>query len=272
MSLVRSVIQPVLTTFSSSNRSGILNFCAVALALHELGHKAIGIRIDSGDLAYLSNEVYKFVAKVADTYNVPDLKNIKVVASNDINEDTIIAILEQKNHINCFGIGTHLVTCQKQPALGCVYKLVQIEGHPTIKLSLDVAKVTIPGRKIVYRLYGADGLALVDLMQTESEPAPTVDQRILCRHPFQESKRAYVKPSKVEILLNLVWSNGKRVGTGKSPSLTQLKKYVQHSLATIRSDIKRHMNPTPYKVSVTAELYDHIHSLWLESAPIGELH
>lgn len=92
------------------------------------------------------------------------------------------------------------MTCQRQPALGCVYKLVEIKGQARIKLSQDVEKVTMPGNKNVYRLYSADGHALIDLMQKSSEPAPVAHQKVLCRHPFQESKRAYVIPTTVEPL------------------------------------------------------------------------
>lgn len=90
------------------------------------------------------------------------------------------------------------VTCQRQPALGCVYKLVEINGHARIKLSQDVEKVTMPGNKNAYRLYSSDGHALIDLIQKNSESAPAVGQKVLCRHPFQESKRAYVIPSRIE--------------------------------------------------------------------------
>ena len=80
-----------------------------------------------------------------------------------------------------------LVTCKRQPALGCVYKLVEINGKPKIKLSQEVEKVTMPGKKIAYRLYTDDGLALIDLMQRPDEKAPEAGKRVLCRHPFQVS-------------------------------------------------------------------------------------
>lgn len=251
-------------------RSGLLNFCAVALALNDFGYQAIGVRIDSGDLAYLSNIIDDFFKKVSEKYGVDTFEHLRIVASNDINEDTIIALKEEGHHINCYGIGTHLVTCQRQPSLGCVYKLVEIDAHPTIKLSLEVAKVTIPGRKTIYRLYGSDGLALVDLMQLDHESAPKPGDRVLCRHPFQESKRAYVTPTRVELLLEKVFESGNTIDSRRK-HLEKARETVKYSLKSIRSDIKRYLNPTPYKVSVSETLYDHIHKLWLDNAPIGEL-
>ncbi|XP_004930132.1 nicotinate phosphoribosyltransferase isoform X5 [Bombyx mandarina] len=250
-------------------RSGLLNFCAVALALNDCGYRAVGIRIDSGDLAYLSVLARETFEKVGETFNVPWFAKLTIVASNDINEETILSLNEQGHKIDCFGIGTHLVTCQRQPALGCVYKLVEINGQPRIKLSQDVGKVTIPGHKEAYRLFGADGHALIDLLQRSSEPAPVVGQKVLCRHPFQESKRAYVIPSYVEHLYKICWKDG-RVCTAPKP-LSKVRERVQSSLRTLRQDIKRNLNPTPYKVAVSDDLYNFIHDLWLQNAPIGEL-
>lgn len=147
----------------------------------------------------------------------------------------------------CFESNHFLVTCQRQPALGCVYKLVEINEAPRIKLSQDVEKVTMPGNKECFRLYGSDGHALIDLLQRKGEPAPTVGQKVLCRHPFQESKRAYVTPARVEPLLKVFWKNGKV--TQKMVSLDLVKERVQQSLKTLRQDHKRTLNPTPYKVS-----------------------
>lgn len=129
-------------------RSGLLNFCAVALALNDQGYRAVGIRIDSGDLAYLSCFARQTFERLAIRYKLPWFSTLTIVASNDINEDTILSLNEQGHKIDCFGIGTHLVTCQRQPALGCVFKLVEINGMPRIKLSQDVEKVTMPGNKV----------------------------------------------------------------------------------------------------------------------------
>ncbi|XP_014204039.1 nicotinate phosphoribosyltransferase [Copidosoma floridanum] len=250
-------------------RSGLLNFCAVALALSNLGYKAIGIRIDSGDLAYLSQVARELFVKLAKKFDLPWFAKLTIVASNDINEETIVSLNEQNHRIDCFGIGTHLVTCQKQPALGCVYKLVEINDQPRIKLSQEVGKVTMPGRKTAYRLYGLDGHALIDLLQRVEEEPPQVGQKVLCRHPFEESKRAYVIPTRVESLHRLYWQDGKI--RQKIPTLAETRNRVRESLNTLRNDIKRNLNPTPYKVSVSDHLYSFIHDLWLQNAPIGEL-
>merc|ERR1719222_1477389 len=108
--------------------------------------------------------------KVSKAFKIPWFSKVKIVASNDINEDTILSLNAQGHSIDCFGIGTHLVTCQKQPALGCVYKLVEINGQPKMKLSQDVEKVTMPGKKNVFRLYNNEGEALYDLLQRHDEP------------------------------------------------------------------------------------------------------
>ena len=107
-------------------KSGLPNFLAVARALHECNYKAVGLRLDSGDLAYLSLEVRAKFLLVAEAFNIDDFKNFNIVASNDINEETLVSLEKQGHSIDTFGIGTHLVTCQKQPALGCVYKLVDV--------------------------------------------------------------------------------------------------------------------------------------------------
>ncbi|XP_052765116.1 nicotinate phosphoribosyltransferase-like isoform X2 [Mya arenaria] len=250
-------------------RSGLPNFCTVTMALSELGYQALGIRLDSGDLSYLSQIVRDTFRKVAIAFELQWIENLSIVASNDINEDTIHSLNQQGHQINSFGIGTHLVTCQKQPALGCVYKLVEVNSKARIKLSEDVEKVTIPGKKFAYRLYGQDGNALVDLMVKPDEPPPQANSRVLCRHPFQESKRAYVIPAKVECLHKTCWKNGKVLVP--LPPLRDLRTKAMASIRSLRQDHKRALNPTPYKVSLSAELYTFMHNLWLDNAPIGEL-
>nr|XP_039259039.1 nicotinate phosphoribosyltransferase-like [Styela clava] len=250
-------------------RSGLPNFIAVSLALNEIGYKSVGVRLDSGDLAYLSVKCREAFVKISERFNLPWFKNMNIVASNDINEDTLRSLKEQGHEINSFGIGTHLVTCQKQPALGCVFKLVEVNDEPRLKLSEEVAKINIPGRKEIYRLYTNDGTAIVDLVQHAKEDPPKVNERILVRHPFIESKRAYVCPHRVEKLLTQYWG---RDGPMKPfEDLKDLRTRAMQCLNTLRPDIKRELNPTPYKVSVSDNMYSYLHDLWLKNAPIGEL-
>ncbi|XP_065226596.1 nicotinate phosphoribosyltransferase-like isoform X1 [Planococcus citri] len=252
------------------SRSGLLNFSAVALALNDLGYQAIGIRIDSGDLAYLSSVSRNLFITIAKQFNLPWFANLQIVASNDINEETIWSLNDQNHKIDCFGIGTNLVTCQKQPALGCVYKLVELNGIPRIKLSQDAHKITMPGKKDVYRLYGSDGYALCDLLQRSNEDAPKVGEKVLCRHPVNQQKRAFATPSGVEPLLKEYWKNGE-LCRKPLPSLSEIRQRVRNSLKTLRQDHKRYLNPTPYKVSVSDNLYHFINEMWLQNAPIGDL-
>ncbi|CAG9803333.1 unnamed protein product [Chironomus riparius] len=260
---------PFIKRVGNSLRSGILNFCSVALALNDQGYKPVGIRIDSGDLAYLSCLARQSFVKIAEDYDLPWFADLTIVASNDINEETILSLNEQGHKIDCFGIGTHLVTCQKQPALGCVYKLVEINNQPRIKLSQDVDKVTMPGKKTAFRLYGTEGWAVIDILQKDDEEPPQVGKKVLCRHPFHESKRAFVTPARVETLYKVWWKDG--AIRQPIPTLEDVRNRVQESLQTLRHDHLRHLNPTPYKVAVSDNLYNFLHDLWLQNQPIGEL-
>ncbi|GMI68821.1 nicotinate phosphoribosyltransferase 1 [Hibiscus trionum] len=253
-------------------RSGVPNFCAVALALNDLGYKAVGIRLDSGDLAYLSSEARKIFHIIEKEFGIPDFGKTSITASNDLNEETLDGLKKQGHEVDCFGIGTYLVTCYAQAALGCVFKLVEINNQPRIKLSEDVSKVSIPCKKRCYRLYGKEGYSLVDIMTGENEPCPKVGERILCRHPFSESKRAYVVPKRVEELLKCYWPGQSGKEREELPALKDIRDHCIKQLEQMRPDHIRRLNPTPYKVSVSAKLYDFIHFLWLNEAPVGELH
>jgi len=257
----------LVDTYDTLN-SGVPNFLSVALALMDLGYTPAGVRIDSGDLSYYSKKTRELFRKVGGRYN-RDCGSFSIVASNDINEETLASLIKQGHEIDVFGIGTHLVTCYEQPALGGVYKLVLINGEPRMKLSQDVAKVTIPGKKDAYRLFGREGYPVLDLMVQSGEPVPFKGERILCRHPFDETKRAYVVPCRVAPLYRCVW-DGRRMIPPEPLEVTRA--YVLEQLAMMRQDHMRPINPTPYKVSVSDRLYHFIHDLWLKEAPITELH
>ena len=136
--------------------SGVKNCILVSLVLHDLGYKAVGIRLDSGDLALLSQQAKALFAEISERYG-KDLTHMKVVASNDINEKVIRELNAANHEIDVFGIGTNLVTCQAQPALGMVYKVCEFKGGPRIKISEEPGKTTIAGAKSVLRAKNNQG-------------------------------------------------------------------------------------------------------------------
>ena len=143
--------------------SGVKNFLIVCLALTELGYTPLSIRLDSGDLAGLSIAAKALFAETGAKYN-RDFSNLKVVASNDINEKSIRELIEKKHQIDFFGIGTNLVTCQAQPALGMVYKVCEFKGIARLKRSEEAEKTTIAGSKSVIRALNADGSPAFDVL------------------------------------------------------------------------------------------------------------
>ena len=141
---------------------------------------------------------------------------------------------------------------------------------PRIKVSQDNEKVTIPGRKNLYRFFGQDGKALCDLLTRMDEPMPSSGVRTLIRHPYLEQKRAYVTPTSVVNLYKLYWADGEVKGS--LPTLSDIRSYAQEQIDQLRKDHRRDLNPTPYKVSITDSLYQFMHQLWMNSIPIGDLH
>ncbi|KAH7817503.1 Nicotinate phosphoribosyltransferase [Monocercomonoides exilis] len=254
-------------------KSGVPNFICVSVALVECGYEPGSVRLDSGDLAYLSIKSKEMFREYAEKANCEKLKEAQVVASNDINETTIVALNEQHHQIDVFGIGTNLVTCQGQPSLGCVYKLVELEGSPRIKLSDEMGKTTLPSRKVAFRLHSSDDRPLLDiLVRVEADDtfkAPQSGEKVLCRHPFVESKRCYVIPERVEQLHSCVWDG--RCLMEKRYSCVEIRDYVNAQMNAQREDRLRIINPTPYKVSLTQDLFEHTHELMMECMPIPVL-
>lgn len=259
--------------------SGVLNFIVVGLALHELGYKPVGVRLDSGDLSYLSKVSRKLFidtdVKLRSINYIDSSSTLfsycKIVASNDIDEKIILSLCSEGHEIDTLAVGTNLVTCSTQPALGCVFKLVEINKEPRIKLSQDSEKVVIPSKKSVYRLIGKDNHPIVDIMLKEEEQEPQVNQRILCRHAFIENKRAFVTPSKVIPLLHLVWDGSNGGEMVSMPSLDESRDYCWQTVLNMREDHIRPMNPTPYKVSVSDNLFNFFHQLIQKESPIADL-
>ncbi|KAF4731504.1 Nicotinate phosphoribosyltransferase [Perkinsus olseni] len=190
----------------------------------------------------------------------------------------MISLKEQKHSIDSFGIGTNLVTCQAQPALGMVYKLVELNGQPRMKLSQDLSKQGIPSRKALYRLYGRDGIPILDLMQGVDEPEPKPHERVFCRHLFDEQKRCYVNPERVKNMLVCIWDHGKashlslspKTAGGDRPDIHSAREQFDKARRSFRQDHLRPVNPTPYKVSTSGKFFDFYRRFWQETVPVRE--
>lgn len=247
-------------------QSGVPNFVCVAVALIKLGYKPLGLRIDSDDLAEISKKIRKILETAGQSHNA-DLFKQTIIASNSINEKVLHEFNRQGNEINAYGIGENLVTCQAQPSFGVVYKLVEIGGKPRIKLS--EGKATIPGEKEAYRLFGQNDKPLVDLMIRTEENTPTKGRVALCRHPFEEFTKEYVRPSRVKKLHHLVWDKGNV--TVDLPSLEEKRNYALKQLESLGAEHIRNVNPTPYRVRVSNKLYSLIHSLRKKETQIPEI-
>lgn len=234
-------------------KSGVPNFICVALVLAELGYKPVGVRIDSGRLAYLSKEIRKMFRDAGN-----GLVYAKIIASNDLNEEALYALNAQGHEIDGYGIGTYLATCSAQPALGCVYKLVEINDSPRIKISEDSGKITIPGKKEIWRLYNGNGQPVCDLLTRSNETSPQIGQKVYAKHPFDESKGVFIVPSRVEKLLHKAWDGELRI---EPLMISETRMYVISQLDRMREDHLLSVDPTPYKVSVNQNLYKFMHEL-----------
>ncbi|WP_245208827.1 nicotinate phosphoribosyltransferase [Gottfriedia endophytica] len=232
-------------------RSGVPNAIKVA---KEFGEKIKfkGIRLDSGDLAYLSKEARKMLDEAGFT-------EAKIVASNDLDEETIIHLKMQGAKIDVWGIGTKNITCYDDPALGGVYKLAAIENEEgiiedRIKISSNPIKTSTPSSKNLYRLYDKDnGHALVDVITTidekinENEPITLFDPT----HTYLEQT---FENFTVRCLLNEYVKDGVVIET--YPSNEQIKKFNQDELTCFWEEIKRTQNPHNYYVDYSAQLYE----------------
>ena len=251
--------------------SGLRNFILVSLVLDDLGYTPRGVRLDSGDLSYLSLECEYVFHEMADRFERPFFYELDIVASNDINENILHSLNKQGHGITMFGIGTNLVTCQAQPALGCVYKLVEIDGEPRIKLSNDMDKVLIPGKKLAYRLFGEAGWPLLDLLVGANEEQPEVGHRTLCLHPFMEQKRVAVIPKRVVKLHSLVFDGENGVVAEQQSTLGETRQFVNDQINHTRADLLRYVNPGEYKVSVSEKTFRFLHQMWQTETPVREL-
>ena len=225
-------------------RQGLPNAVIVGKELEAQGHHLQGVRLDSGDLAYLS----KKVRAVLDEHG---LDHVKISVSNQLDEYVIESLVDQGAPIDVFGVGTRLVTGYSDGALDGVYKMVQLKGRPIIKISENPAKINIPGEKELYRYYDAgDGLWLLDgLCLARGDNEPTV-----LMHPDFDYKKTEVAGLKREKIRKEIVKNGELVYT--FPTLLETRTWSAQRFSLLYGEHKRFANPHTYHIGVSRELFD----------------
>ena len=236
--------------------SGIPNAIRVAKeVLEPMGKRLKGIRIDSGDLAYLSKEAYKMLAAAG-------FDDATISASSDLDEYLIDSLKTQDAKINSWGVGTNLITSKDNPAFGGVYKLAAVKDAdstnftPKIKLSENTEKVTNPGNKTVYRIYSkSTGKIKADLICLADEVFDP-DETMIIFDPADTWKKTKVLGGTYELreLLVPVIREGKRVYT--SPEVMDLREYCQKEQNTLWDESRRLVNPQKVYVDLSQKLYD----------------
>ena len=224
-------------------KSGVPNAITVAQEMEAKGRKLKGIRLDSGDLAYLARVSRRML-------NDAGLDYVKIAASNQLDEYLIKSLLDQDAPIDIFGVGTSLVTGKPDAALDGVYKLAFSAGKPRIKLSETISKVTLPFKKQVYRVLDEDEKFWGgDVVTLEDEK----DSKVMY-HPFDPLKFSSIAEKFKEPLLQKVMENGKTMLPVKP--LPALAEYAQKRLNLLPKEYKRFFNPHIYKVGISEKLRD----------------
>jgi nicotinate phosphoribosyltransferase len=221
--------------------SGLPNAITVAKKMEESGKRLFGIRLDSGDLAYLAKECRRRLDNEGLNY-------VKIAVSNQLDEYIIKSLLDQDAPIDSFGVGTNLVTGSPDAALDGVYKLAFSNDKARIKLSENISKITLPHRKQVFRiLNGAGQFMGADAITLADETNPEV-----MYHPLYPLKSLNIFKYNKEPLLNKLMENGVRLHD--SQPLTQIAEYCRQRLDKLPEEFKRFDNPHIYKIGISSEL------------------
>ncbi len=231
--------------------SGIPNAIKVSKeVLEPMGKSVKGIRLDSGDLAYLSRKARRMLDEAG-------LTECKIIVSNSLDEYTIEALLNQGAEIDIFGVGERLVTAKSEPVFGGVYKLAAVEEDgemvPRIKVSENIEKITNPGCKDTWRLYDretnmaiADVITLNNEVINDNEPYTIFDQVHIWK--TKEIKNFYAKKLQVPVYVNgeLVYER---------PTLDEIRNYCKEQVNTIWEEVRRFVNPHKYYVDLSKDLW-----------------
>jgi nicotinate phosphoribosyltransferase len=222
-------------------KSGIPNTIIVAKEMQQKGYELKAIRLDSGDLAYLSKKARKMLDDAG-------LQKIQISVSNQLDEYLIKSLLEQKAPIDSFGVGTSLATGQPDAALDGVYKLSEINGEPKLKLSENITKVTLPGMKQVYRFLDDSNCFLADAIALEKDPVPS---KMI--HPYDIEKSMPLETKNGAPLLKNVMENGHSLLTNDQPK--EVAAFVKERLKQLPDEHQRFNNPHIYKVGISEPLH-----------------
>lgn len=232
-------------------KSGVPNAIKVA---KEFGDAInfVGIRIDSGDLAYLSKEARKMLDEAG-------FSNAKIIASNDLDENTILNLKAQGAKIDVWGIGTKLITAYDQPALGAVYKLVAIEDEngnmvDTIKISSNPEKISTPGLKKVYRIINKQNKKSEGDYITLEHENPQKETRLKMFHPVYTHIMKFVTNFEARELHHTIFENGNLVY--ELPSIDEIRQFVKDNLNLLWDEYKRTLNPAEYPVDLSEACWD----------------
>lgn len=214
------------------------------------GIRPVAVRIDSGDLAYLSKKIRKILDEAG-------YSDCKICATNSLDEHLITSLMEQEAKIDLFGVGENLITAKSDAVFGGVYKLAAIEENgeiiPKIKISENVEKITNPSFKKIYRFYSKDtNYALADVIMLREEKEPEGEYEIFDQHNTWKRKKLnnyYVKE-----LQEKIFEKGELIY--KQPTLKEIAQYTQKQLGTLWEEVKRLKNPQKYYVDLSQKLYD----------------
>ena len=232
--------------------SGIPNAIRIAReVLAPQGHRLAGVRVDSGDLAYLSKRIRKMLDKAG-------LEDCKIILSNSLDEFTISSLLLQGARVDSFGVGERLITAKSDPVFGAVYKLVAVEENgifqPRIKMSENVEKLTNPGLKDLYRIYDRHGKAVADMIAVQGEPVD-LTQPFRYVDPRKPWKNRFFEGGSAVNLRRLYVRDGERVE--ELPTLEEIREYVRRQLAEeIWPEEQRFENPHRHYLDMTPDYYE----------------
>jgi nicotinate phosphoribosyltransferase len=223
-------------------KSGVPNAIKIAHALESQGHKLRAIRLDSGDLAYFAKRARKML-------DDSKLEYVKIVVSNQLDEHVIKSLLDQGAPIDIFGVGTSMIIGKPDGAIDGVYKLASAGGKARLKISENVQKTTLPGRKKVFRYLDQDGKFYADCIALIEEEHP---QKMI--HPFEKEKSLALDGRDFEEIFFTLMEKGKTIDKSHTPF--ELRERVYKRLERLPEEHQRFDFPHIYKVGITQRLSD----------------